>query len=363
MTDRLKIVEANSRKDADTLHELKVGVLLFLFFHFLHIGLYESPRLPVSMRVSACHWTVVGWLVGCPEYVHFIYYIIQGYNVGKAIVTLTEAVERIQKQMHVQGRDSLRQVGGLEERLLMLEEQIGVVSEEMHESCQEMVDAVRREITESIVKVVDRVAQQFDDIQASMDAREAEHVKHMEQVVDEMAQSHKDGMDRLREMWNESFDRAMDAVDKRVLEIREDVERVRDEQASTSARLDKEIMPGLASLQGCMSTHDKSLESIRELLREDVDAIKGQVQGSLESLSHQVDDKTRDLSSKFSEYKSYVARLRHELYAVKEEFKGSQETLIKRVSLELDSAEENIAALREHFKSKQPLKPAVSTSV
>ena len=313
------------------------------------------------MRMSV---TFSGWLFLVFVSVAFISScFIQGYNVGKAIVTLTEAVERIQKQMHVQGRDSMRQVGVHEERLLALEEQIGVVSEEMHESCREMVDAVRREMTESIVKVVDRVAQQFDDVQAAMDAREAEHVKRMEQVVDEMAQSHKDGMDRLREMWNESLERAVDAVDTRVLEIRGDVERVRDEQASTSSRLEKEVMSELLSLQSSVSTHDESLELIRVRLREDVDGIKGLVEGNLESLSHQMDEKTKDLLSKFSEYKSYVARLRHELYLVKEEFKGSQENLIKRVSLELDSAEENIAALREHFKAKQPLKNVVSTSV
>jgi len=59
--------------------------------------------------------------------------------------------------------------------------------------------------------------------------------------------------------------------------------------------------------------------------------------------------RTDDAVNKFAEYTSYVARLRNELRTMQDEFQGSRDLLMKKVTSELDSAEEHMTALCQHF--------------
>ena len=86
-----------------------------------------------------------------------------------------------------------------------------------------------------------------------------------------------------------------------------------------------------------------------------MESVSARVEGEIGALEAQLGSKTDEMVAKFATYKEYVGRLRKELMVMQGEFHESRDMLIRNVESELNSAEETVEKLREHFTNTASL--------
>jgi DNA anti-recombination protein RmuC len=185
-----------------------------------------------------------------------------------------------------------------------------------------------------MVELVEKIAEQFDA-----------HDAHMKEMIESMASMRAAQADALAEIKrdldaksNELRREQMERLEEKSRAFDDTLESIRETEASTSSRIDETLVPALEGLQKTMEEHEASLESV-----------SARVEGEIGALEAQLGSKTDEMVAKFATYKEYVGRLRKELMMMQGEFHESRDMLIRNVESELDSAEETVEKLREHF--------------
>lgn len=233
--------------------------------------------------------------------------------------------------------------------MVRMEERVEVVAEDVV-VVREEVASVYDDAQESVLELVEKVAQQFDAIEESLRARDAMHEKHVNEVMsalEDMRQSHEQVMEELKkDVLGTSqmvLEEARRCVEERCKSLESAMTQVSENEASTSECVRNTVLPSLENMRESLMGQQSNLVALGN-------GMEDRIEACVQRECAEIGAKTDHLSAKFVEYKSYVARLRHELHEVQEEFQVSRERLIERVTAELDSAEENMTALWEHLK-------------
>lgn len=269
-------------------------------------------------------------------------------RVFERVDQLTEMVEKLQKQVQMHTREYRRHVGVEEERLLRMEEKLETVSEDVV-MVKDDVDQVHEDAKASVVQIVEKIAQQFDAMEESLRARDSIHEKHVHEVMDaleDMKQSQEQAVEAMKEevirRSHVVLDEARLCVEEKCTSLDDALAAISQSETSTSACVRDTVVPGLEDVRQALVHQQSSLMSLS-------DTMEQRMKECVERECSVIGARTDDALTKFAEYTSYVARLRHEIRIMQEEFQGARETLMKKVTAELDRAEENMTALRQHF--------------
>lgn len=264
---------------------------------------------------------------------------VQSQSQAAAVSQLMEDVSSIKRQLALANRETQRRTEHNSERLDSLQDQLQAVCDDLVQARADMQGEHERTNT-AMMELVEKIAEQFDahdahmkgmiESMASMRAAQAEALAEIKRDLDSQSNElRREQMERLEEKCR-AFDDALESI--------------RETEASTSSRINETLVPALEGLQKTMDEHEASLESV-----------SARVEGEIGALEAQLGSKTDEMVAKFATYKEYVGRLRKELMVMQGEFHESRDMLIRNVESELNSAEETVEKLREHFTNTASL--------
>jgi DNA anti-recombination protein RmuC len=258
---------------------------------------------------------------------------VQAQSQAAAVSQLMEDVSSIKRQLALASRETQRRTEHDTARVDGLHEQLQAVCDDLIQARADMQGEHERTNT-AMVELVEKIAEQFDA-----------HDAHMKEMIESMASMRAAQADALAEIKrdldaksNELRREQMERLEEKSRAFDDALESIRETEASTSSRIDETLVPALEGLQKTMEEHEASLESV-----------SARVEGEIGALEAQLGSKTDEMVAKFATYKEYVGRLRKELMMMQGEFHESRDMLIRNVESELDSAEETVEKLREHF--------------
>lgn len=267
-------------------------------------------------------------------------------------------VEKLQKQLGMHVREYRRHVGIEEQRLSTMEERVDVVSEDIVTVRQD-VQHVHNDSNQSLVDLVEKIAQQFDTMEESLKSRDLLYEKRVQEVMESLQEVRLSQEQTIEKIQKDVIHRsqmileeARACVEEKSKCLEDALAAVSQDGASTSACVRDTVVPGLEDVRQALVNQQSSLISLSDAMEKRLEDVSNRVQMECKSLEDSFGTKADDLLSKFADYKAYVARLRNDLRMMHDEFQGSRENLVRKVTAELDSAEENMMALREHFKKR-----------
>ncbi len=279
---------------------------------------------------------------------------VQEVNVVRQLATVTDALEKLQKQWHMHTREYKRHVSVEEGRIHDVEQR----QEDLLEGfgvLEDDIDRVKQETNASLAKLVERIAEQFDEMQASLEAVKRQHAADHEHVmcaVEEVKEAQSDvrrKMEQMQASLNGIVERDVPRLDQEILRVQKSVD---ESTASTSERIEQVLVPEMEGVKTRVTAHETRMELSNREMGDAMREMRDGLQLQLNALEDHVADTTEHMLSKFKEYQSYVGRLRHELNSLNGDFQGAQEQIIKKVTEELDGAEETMHALTDHFQKK-----------
>lgn len=218
------------------------------------------------------------------------------------------------------------------------------------------IDRVKQETNASLAKLVERVAEQFDEMQASLEAVKRQHAAHHEQVmcaVEEVKAAQCDvrrEMEQMQASLNGIVEQDVPRLGEQIVRVQKSID---DSTASTSERIEQMLVPEIEAIKSRVQAHETHAESSNREVMDTMRETRDGLQLKLNALEDHVADKMEHVLSKFKEYQAYVGRLRYELNSLNDEFQGAQDQIIKKVTEELDGAEQTIHALTDHFHFKR----------
>ena len=267
---------------------------------------------------------------------------MQSQSQAALVAQLVEEVSSVKRQLALAQRETQRRTEHDKVRLDDLQDQLRAVCDDLAQTRADMQGDQER-INTSMVELVEKIAQQFDA-----------HDAHMKEMIESMASMRAEQAEALAEI-KRDVESKSDALRREQMETLEEksrafddaLESIRETEASTSCRINETLVPTLEGLQKMVDEHGASLESM-----------SARVEGEIGALEAQFGSKTDEMMAKFATYKDYVGRLRRELTVMHGEFQESRDLLIQKVENELDSAEETVEKLREHFSKNATLSNA-----
>ena len=261
---------------------------------------------------------------------------LQSQSQAGVVAQLSDEVASLKKQLALVQRESQRKAERDGGRMDTLQSQLQVVCDDLLQTRADM-DEEQKHTKEALVELVEKIASQFDahdahtkEMLESMAAMRAEQAAALSDIKRDF-EVQTEQLRQEQKMTLEEKSRAFDDA----------LESLRETEASTSSRINDTVVPALEGLKKTVYEHEASLESM-----------SARVDGEIGALEAQLGTKTDEMVAKFAECKQYVGRLRKELTVMHDEFQGSREMLITKVTDELDGAEEQMEKLRDHFKSK-----------
>ena len=269
-------------------------------------------------------------------------------RVFEKVDQLNDMVGKLQKQLQMHMREYQRHVGAEEERLGSMEDKLEMVCEDIV-GVQEDVEHVHKDARQSVVMIVEKIAQQFDAMEESLRARDSIHEKHVHDVMgalEEMKHSQEEAVEDMKEevirRSRMVLDEARVCVEEKCTSLEGTLRALSECETSTSACVRDTVVPGLEDVRQALVHQQSSLKSLSDSMEQRMTECAQRECGVIGA-------RTDDAMKKFTEYTSYVARLRNELRIMQDEFEGSRNLLMKKVTAELDSAEEHMTALCQHF--------------